>query len=339
MKKRNVILSGIRPTGRSHLGNYIGAYRYFVELSNDPTNECFYFIANYHALTTQNDPKALKEDLNGIVLDFLGAGIDPGKAVIYSQSSVSSIIADLAWILGCLTPVSNLLGMPHFKEKREEAREGAEISENAGLLCYPVLMAADILAVKANLVPVGQDQHPHVELTRDLARRFNAIYGKEVFPVPDLLKGEGLRLSGLKGEGKMSKSEEEDVIYLTDPAGVVKEKIRQAMTDPARKKRNDPGNPEICNIFTFHTLFSDGEEIARITKECRTAEIGCVECKDILTKRLNALLEEIQTRREKFEAEGPDFINELVRKGGIRARRRIQKTLGEVKELVGVPAY
>jgi len=339
MKEKKIVLSGIRPTGKSHLGNLIGAYRYFVELAEDPQNICFYFVANYHALTTHTDPKALRGDLKGIILDFLGAGIDPMKATIYSQSSVSSDIADLAWILACRTSVSSLLGMPHFKEKREKMKKGGEISGNAGLLFYPVLMAADILAPKANLVPVGQDQHPHVEMARDLAHRLNTAYGKEVFPVPDLLEGEGIRLPGLMGHGKMSKSEEKDVIYLIDPARAVKEKILRAVTDPARKKRTDPGNPGVCNIFTFHTLFSAPEEIARVTAECRTAQIGCVECKNILIKNVNALLKTIQTRRAGFEAKGPDFVDEILHKGGARVRRRIRQTIKEVKELAGVPAY
>jgi len=336
MEDKKVILSGIRATGQLHLGNYIGALRFFVELAKNPGNKCFYFIANLHTLTTHTDPELLKKSLHGIVLDFLSAGLNPETATIYAQSSIPEI-TELTWLLSCLTPVNNLMTMPHYKEKG--ANLGKAESPNAGLLTYPVLMAADILAVKANLVPVGQDQHPHVEMTRELARRFNLRYG-QLFPLPDLLEGEGIRLPGLTGHGKMGKSEEgRGVVYLTDSPQIVKGKIRKAATDPQRRTRKDPGDPQICNIFTFHTLFSAPEEIGQLSEGCRTAKIGCIACKDILIGHINEVLGVMRIRRQELEGKGKWFVDEIIHQGGIRAREVIQQTVQEAKELVGVPSY
>ncbi|HDZ85174.1 MAG TPA: tryptophan--tRNA ligase [Candidatus Moranbacteria bacterium] len=237
MKNKDVVLSGIRATGSLHLGNYLGAMKFFAQLSQDGTKDCFFFIANLHTLTTKTDPEDIKRDLKEIVLDYVSIGIDPNVATIFAQSSVPET-CELNWLLGCLASMGDLERMPHFKDKKDK-KEAKREMVNAGLLTYPVLMAADILGPQANLVPVGEDQYPHVELTRELARRFNTIYG-ETFPVPDLLSGEAIRVPGLDGTEKMGKSDY-NTIDLSDSSDVVRKKMAKAMTDPSRKKRSDPG--------------------------------------------------------------------------------------------------
>ncbi|MDO8260793.1 MAG: tryptophan--tRNA ligase, partial [Candidatus Magasanikbacteria bacterium] len=256
-KEKDVVLSGIRATGKLHLGNYLGAMRYFVDLSRDPQKQCYFFIANLHTLTTKTDPESIKHDLLEITLDYLAAGINPETSIIFAQSSVPET-CELSWLLNCITSISALTILPHFKDKKDKMETLGQ-SINSGLLTYPVLMAADILGPKATLVPVGEDQYPHVELTRELARRFNFLYGK-TFPEPQTLKGEDIRVPGLDGTGKMGKSDN-NTIDLIDTQKIIKQKISQAVTDPARIKKTDPGTPEICNIFELHQLMSTGEEI------------------------------------------------------------------------------
>lgn len=334
--QRQVVLSGIRATGQMHLGNYLGAIRYFVDLAQQDDYHCFFFIANLHTLTTPVDPVQMQHDLREIVIDFLAAGLDPERSTIYAQSSVPEI-SELAWLLGCLTPVNNLLGMPHFKEKRDKL-EHLGTSANAGLLTYPVLMAADILAPRANLVPVGEDQHPHVELARDIARRFNAQFGT-LFPIPGLLENAGVRVPSLTGEGKMAKSESDGSILLVDSPESIERKFRQGVTDPARKRRQDPGNPDNCPIFSFHQLLSTPEELRWASHGCRSAEIGCIECKAVVAKHVRQLLEPFQERRREITARGTLFVDEILHDGGKRARARIAETVNEAKRRMGVPEY
>ncbi len=286
------VLSGIRATGKLHLGNYFGAMRYFVELSQDKSKKCFFFIANLHTLTTKMDPDDIKRDLKEIVLDFISVGINPEKSIIFAQSSVPET-CELSWLLNCLTPVAELERMPHFKEKKDKKIALKEII-NAGLLTYPVLMAADILGPRASLVPVGEDQHPHVELTRELARRFNHIYG-ETFPIPELLESEAIRVPGLDGTGKMGKSDQ-NTIDLSDSPKVIKNKIAKAVTDPARIRRKDAGNPDICNIYALHMLMSTGEELKKMRSGCMSAGIGCIECKNIIANNIINILTPIQQK-------------------------------------------
>ncbi|PIR13351.1 tryptophan--tRNA ligase [Candidatus Falkowbacteria bacterium CG11_big_fil_rev_8_21_14_0_20_39_10] len=337
MKKngKQVVLSGIRATGKLHLGNFLGAMRYFVELSQDPAKQCYFFIANLHTLTTRVDPKLIKHDLLEIVLDYLAAGINPENSVIFAQSSVPET-CELSWLLGCITPVSSLTVLPHFKDKKEQM-ESLGQSVNSGILTYPVLMAADILGPRANLVPVGEDQKPHVELTRDLARRFNNLYGP-TFPEPQTLEGEDIRVPGLDGSGKMGKSEG-NTIDLIDTPEVIQTKIARAVTDPARVRRTDPGTPEICNVFGLHQLLSSPEEISYVANGCRIAGIGCLDCKKILSDNVVRLLELFQIRRRELAEKGQSFILDILRDGGQCARAVISETVKEVKEKMGVPAY
>ncbi|MFA6048129.1 MAG: tryptophan--tRNA ligase [Parcubacteria group bacterium] len=335
--ERQIVLSGIRATGKLHLGNYVGALKNFVELSRDEAKKCFYFIANLHTLTTHTNPSELRASVKDIVRDFLACGLDPKVATIYAQSSVPEI-TELSWILSCIAPLNLLTIMPHFKEKRDKLNESG-ITENAGLLTYPILMAADILCVKSELVPVGDDQAPHVEFARELAKKFNDMFG-ELFPMPKFFGGAGLRLPGLDNRGKMSKSEVSSVIYLDDSPDAVWKKLKVAVTDPQRVKRHDPGNPDVCNIFTFHhALETPVGDITRITRECKSGEIGCIECKEILAKVVNDILRPINERREQIIGLGASYIDEVMHDGGLRARKVIQQTVAEAKELVGVPLY
>lgn len=334
---RQIVLSGIRATGRLHLGNYVGAVKNFVELARDETKECFYFIANLHTLTTHTQPLELRESVKDVIRGYLACGLDPEVATIYAQSSIPEI-TELSWVLSCITPLNLLTIMPHFKEKRDKLNESGA-TENAGLLTYPILMAADILCVKSELVPVGDDQAPHVEFARDLARKFNESFG-ELFPLPNFFGGAGLRLPSLDNRGKMSKSEASSVIYLDDSPEDVWKKLKAAITDTQRIKRYDPGNPDVCNIFTFHhALETPVDDIARITKECKSGEIGCVECKQILAKAVNRVLEPINERREQIVRLGTGYIDDVLHDGGLRARKVIQRTVAEAKDLVGIPCY
>jgi len=333
--EKQTVLSGIRATGKLHLGNYLGAIRYFVQLANDSTKDCFFFIANLHTLTTRVDPVAMQNDLKGIVLDYIAAGIDPNQATIFAQSSVPET-SELNWLLACLTTVPELMRMPHFKEKKDKMEDVGETA-NAGLLTYPVLMAADILGPKANLVPVGEDQHPHVELAQELARRFNNNYG-QTFPIPELLEQKAIRVPGLDGSGKMGKSDA-NTIDLSDSPKIIAEKIKVAVTDSNRKRRTDPGDPNKCNIYKLHKLISTEAEMNWTLAGCKNASIGCIECKQVLAQNVIKLLKPMQERRQEITANGTEFVDEILNANGKKARARIAPTVNEVKEKMGVPLY
>lgn len=333
--KKDVVLSGIRATGRLHLGNYLGAMKYFVDLSKDQTKECFFFVANLHTLTTRTSPDEIKKDLLEIILDYVSVGIDPNVSVIFAQSSVPET-CELSWLLSCLSPVADLERMPHYKDKKFNKSLLTE-NDNAGLLTYPVLMAADILGPRANLVPVGEDQHPHVELARELARRFNNYFG-ETFPIPELLAGNPVRVPGLDGSEKMGKSDQ-NTIDLSDSPEIVKMKMAKAKTDTSRVRRNDPGNPAECNVYTFHSMLSTSEEIKEVHNGCVNAGIGCIDCKKIVTNHINQLLEPIQQSRSELVKNGSGYALEILAEGGKRARKVIAKTVVEAKDKMGVPIY
>lgn len=337
-----IVLSGIRATGALHMGNYLGAIRYFVKLQNTPNHQCFYFVANLHTLTTFTEPEHLREHLRDIILDFIACGIDPAISTLYAQSSVPEI-SELNWLLSCLTPADKLLKMTHYAEKREQLEKKAQIV-SAGLLFYPVLMAADILGPCANLVPVGQDQHAHVELAREIARRFNHQYQVNFFPEPKT-SGSGLRVPSLGIAGKMGKSEsaESDVINLRDTEEQVVQKFRVAVTDTARMTKKDPGTPENCNIWAYHVMLSDlfdnFSEREWAHDGCVNATIGCVECKMAVAARVNALLAPIRSARVELDKMPPDFYLQILRDGAARARLRFRETVEKVKEIMGVPTY
>lgn len=325
---KKVVLSGIRATGRLHLGNYLGVLGRFAEMSEDPQYSCYFFVADWHTLTTLDETSSIKNFLSDIILDYLAAGVNPEKATIFVQSNITAT-AELFWILSCLTPKAELERVPTFKEKAQKQPENV----NAGLLNYPVLMAADILGPKANLVPVGKDQLPHLEMTAQIARRFNRIYG-EFFPIPDAMVGNEIIVPGLDGTGKMGKSEG-NAINLTDGPEVIRRKVKIGVTDPARKRRTDCGDPQKCNIFALHTLISKPGEIAYCSEGCRTAAIGCLECKGILANNIIALLQPFQDRRRDLENK-PRLIEGVLAEGNIRAASVIQQTVSEVREKIGL---
>jgi tryptophanyl-tRNA synthetase len=335
MSEKRVILSGIRATGRLHLGNYIGAIRKFVRLAEDPSNTCFFFIANLHTLTTFTDPKALKTNLIEVTLDYIAAGLDPERCTIYAQSSVPET-CELNTLLTNLSPMGDLDRMPHFKEKARKKADGSyDDGTNAGLFQYPILMAADILGPLATHVPVGEDQEVHVEFARSLARRFNNRY-RDLFPIPTVMS-DSIRVPNLRGEGKMSKSGDETVT-LSDSRAEVERKIKAAVTDPQRQRRNDPGDPNVCNIYTIHG-YLDTPSISNLYDGCRNASIGCGDCKHALVECLMKELDPIQERRKKLDQRGEERVREILHVGGMRARRRIRATVEAVKDAMGVPSY
>ncbi len=329
-----IVLSGIRATGRLHLGNYLGALVRFARMSKDPAYRCFFFVADMHTLTTLKEAEEIKSHLPEIVLDYLAAGVDPDRSSIYVQSSVPQV-AELAWYLSCLTPVGDLERQPTFKDKR--AKQPQDV--NAGLLNYPVLMTADILGSRANLVPVGEDQRSHLELTKEIARRFNRRYG-EFFPIPDGLTQEMILVPGLssmdeRGEfPKMGKSDG-NTINLADSEEEMWGKIRVAPTDPQRKRRNDPGNPKHCAIFALHEMVSNLDQLKWSENGCETGSISCLECKRVLTENISGLLYEFHARRKEFSAK-PELISEILEAGRAAAETRFNETIKEVRKRMGI---
>lgn len=325
--EQKVILSGMRPTaGRIHLGNYHGALENWVRLQD--AYRCFFMIADWHALSTMYlDTSALRRNVREMAIDFLSAGLDPAKCVIFVQSRVPEH-AELHLILSMLTPLGWLERVPTYKEQLRELEE-REIA-TYGFLGYPVLQAADILVYKAHGVPVGQDQVPHIELTREIARRFNHLYGP-VFPEPEALLTEARVLPGLDGR-KMSKSYD-NYIALAAPEEEVRQRVMSMVTDPARVRRDDPGHPEVCNVFAFHRVYSP-DRLAEIEEACRGGRIGCVACKKDLAARLNAALAPIREKRRELEAD-PRRVEEVLEDGNRRARAVAARTLEAVRAAVG----
>ena len=322
-----MVVSGARPTGRQHLGNYHGALKNWVRLQGD--YGCFFFVADWHALTTdyaRHEPIA--ENTVEMVLDWLAVGLDPGRSTIFQQSAVREH-AELALLLGMLTPVPWLERNPTYKEQREQLTD-RDLS-TFGFLGYPVLQAADILMYKADAVPVGIDQAPHIELTREIARRFNGLY-RPIFPEPATLLTDTPKILGTDGR-KMSKSYG-NAIYLTDPPAEVHGKLARMVTDPRRVRRHDPGDPNDCPAYlSFHRLYCTPEELRYQEEGCRTAAIGCLECKEITIKHVQAELEPIRARRATLE---PDDARAALEAGNARARAVATETMAEVRAAMGL---
>jgi tryptophanyl-tRNA synthetase len=318
------VLSGMQPSGLLHLGNLMGALDNWRKLQDE--YECHYFIADWHALTTSySDTSNIRNYSHEMVLDWLAAGLDPEKAVLFQQSLVPEH-AVLHVLLSMSIPLPWLERVPSYKEKMDEVKD--RDMNTYGFLGYPVLQAADILIYKANFVPVGIDQLPHLELTREICRRFNQLYGG-VFPEPQPLMTEYPKLPGTDGR-KMSKSYN-NCLYLSDNPEDLTKKVMQMITDPARVRRQDPGNPEICPLFALNKIFAPKEWCAHITAECPRAGIGCVDDKKELLKHLLAYLKPIQDRRKDLAAH-PKKISEIIREGSSKARAIAAKTLAEVNE-------
>lgn len=323
MNKRPRVLSGMRPTGKLHLGNLVGALQNWIKLQDK--YDSFHFVADWHMLTTEYaNTSELQSNIQEMVTDWLAVGLDPQKSTLFVQSRLLEH-AELFLILSMLTPLGWLERVPTYKEQLENIKD--RDIHTFGFLGYPVLQAADILMYKAGYVPVGEDQVPHVELTREIARRFNQFYG-EVFPEPQSLLTPSPRLRGTDGR-KMSKSYD-NAIFLSDPPDVVEEKVRGMMTDPARKRRQDPGDPEKCPVFDHHKIFSPPDLIQRIDRECRTAEIGCVECKKLMAHHLNEYLAPIQEKRKIYERD-PQKVWDVLAAGTGKARCVAQETMREVR--------
>jgi len=325
-KKR--ILSGMRSTGHLHLGNLHGALANWKKMQDE--YECFYFIADWHALTSDYDNTGpIQGYVTEIFLDWLSVGLSPEKCTLFVQSHIKEH-AELFLLLSMITPLPWLERNPTYKEQIAELKN-KDLS-TFGFLGYPVLQAADIIIYKANGVPVGIDQAPHVELTREIARRFNYFYG-DIFPIPDTILTETPKILGLDRR-KMSKSYN-NAIFLSDPPEVVREKVAQMITDPQRARRADPGNPDVCNVFSFHKMYSDKETVARVDRECRRAEIGCVECKQIMAENLIKTLEPIREKRAYYEAR-PDELRQIIEEGDKAARTVARSTMEQVRGAVKI---
>lgn len=323
-KKR--VFSGMQPSGEAHLGNYLGALRRWVEMQDD--YECIWCIVDDHAITAGGDPARMPAQVVDLAISFLAVGLDPDRAIIFVQSDVHEH-TELAWLLNAVTPVGELERMTQYKDKAQRFE-----SIPAGILNYPVLQAADILLYKAGAVPVGEDQRQHLELTREIARKFNTVYG-ETFPEPEALIDESVgRILGLDGEAKMSKSLGNTVGILAEPDEIWA-RVRTAVTDPQRVRRSDPGRPEMCNVFTLHTFFTRGEARAEIDRRCRTADIGCVECKRILADNVGETFAPFRERARYYRAH-PGEVRRILDEGAERARAIARRTMAEVRARMGL---
>jgi len=319
------VFSGARPTGRQHVGNYLGAIQNYVSLQED--YNCVYCIVDIHSLTTLEDTAQLKENIYEMVLDWLAAGLDPKKSILFVQSHVPEVM-ELHTLLSMLTPLGWLLRVPTFKEKARMQPHNV----NYGLVGYPVLMTADIILYKAEVVPVGEDQLPHLELAREIARRFNSTFGP-TFPEPQAKLTSFPLVIGLDGVQKMGKSYDNQIELAATPEETL-QRVLTAVTDPARRYRSDPGHPEVCNVYRLHNFFNP-ERVEGIAIQCRAADIGCVDCKTLLAKGINDALAAFRERRASLSAK-PEYVLEVLADGACRAQAIAKETLEEVKEKMGL---
>lgn len=326
--KKGRVFSGARPTGRQHLGNYLGAIQNYVALQDD--YECIYCIVDLHALTTVDTTENLRQNVYEMALDWLAAGIRPEESIIFVQSQVAEV-TELHTILSMVTPLGKLTDLPTFKEKARQQ----PYNINYGLVGYPVLMTADIVLYKADSVPVGVDQAPHIEFAREVVRSFNYRYNTDVLIEPQMKATQVPKVLGIDGEAKMSKSLNNH-IELASTTEETKERVMQMVTDPARLRRKDPGNPDICNVFSMHKVFSSSEEVAMVDTECRRAGIGCVQCKQLFARNLNNHLAPFRERRSDL-AQDPGSVWDILKEGKKRAQAIASQTMADVREAVGLP--
>jgi tryptophanyl-tRNA synthetase len=320
------IFSGIQPSGDLHIGNYLGAVRNWVKLQD--RYECIYCVVDYHAITGMYEPEDLRRRTRDMAISLLAAGLDPEKCTLFVQSMVPEH-TELAWIFNTVTPLGELERQTQFKDKASRQE-----SVLAGILNYPVLQAADILVYRAELVPVGEDQIQHLELSREVARRWNAKFGVNYFPEPQPLLTPTRRIMGLDGQAKMSKSLG-NTVGLLESSEAVWEKLRPAVTDPARVRRTDPGTPEVCNIYHLHQAFSDPTTVEQVATKCRTAAWGCIDCKRVLWESMMQELTPIRARAEELRAR-PDYVTDVLHAGAEHCRAIARETLREVKEHMGL---
>lgn len=328
MSKKGRVFSGARPTGRQHLGNYLGAIQNYVVLQDD--YDCIYCIVDIHALTTVDTTADLKQNTYEMALDWLAAGIRPDESIVFIQSHVPQV-TELHTFLSMVTPLGKLTDLPTFKEKVRHNPNNV----NYGLVGYPVLQAADIVLYKADTVPVGVDQAPHIEFAREVVRSFNYRYSTDVLVEPQAKHTEIPKVIGIDGKEKMSKSLNNHIELAATPEETTK-RVMQMVTDPARVMRTDPGNPDVCNVYSMHKIFSNQEEINMVNVECRRAGIGCVDCKKLLARNLNAHLEPFRARRAEI-AQNPGAVWDILRDGGKRARGIAEGVMGEVRAAIGLP--
>jgi tryptophanyl-tRNA synthetase len=325
-KKR--ILSGMRPTGPLHLGNLHGALANWINMQEH--YDCFFFIADWHALTSDyEDTGNIAEYVRNMLIDWLSAGLLPDKSTLFIQSRIKEH-AELFLVLSMITPVPWLERNPTYKDQIVQL-SNKDLS-TFGFLGYPVLQAADIIMYKAYGVPVGVDQVPHVEITREIARRFNHFYG-EVFPEPESILTQTPKILGIDRR-KMSKSYN-NAIFLSDSPDEISAKVAKMLTDPQRARKSDPGDPDVCNVYEFHKLYSDSQNVERINRECRTAEIGCVECKEIMARHLINALEPMREKRAYYETR-PNLVDEIIEDGCEKARKVARQTMAEVKAAIKI---
>jgi len=328
MAKKGRVFSGARPTGRQHLGNYLGAIQNYVALQAD--YDCVYCIVDVHALTTVETTQDLKQNTMEMVLDWLAAGIRPEESIVFVQSHVPQVM-ELHTYLSMVTPFGKLTDLPTFKDKVRQQPENV----NYGLLGYPVLMSADIVLYKADVVPVGIDQAPHLEFARETVRSFNYRYKTKVLIEPQAKHTEVKKVLGIDGVEKMSKSLNNHIEIAATPEETTA-RVREMVTDPARMKRTDPGNPDICNVYTMHKIFSPQADVEMVNVECRRAGIGCVDCKKLLAKNMNQHLEPLRAKRAEFAAK-PGYMQDVLNDGAKRACVIAEKTMQEVREAIQLP--
>lgn len=320
------LFSGIQPSGELHIGNYLGAIRNWVRMLTE--YDSIFCIVDYHAITIAYEVETMQERIVNAAAECIACGLDPDKCTMFVQSHVPEH-TELAWIFNSVTPMGDLGRMTQFKEKSQQHKQNV----NVGLFDYPVLQAADILVYKAEAVPVGEDQVQHIELSRRVARAFNSRYG-ETFPEPFHITPSIGRIMGLDGKSKMSKSLRNH-ISLSDSEEVIKKKLATAVTDVNRKRRSDPGNPELCNIFTLHKLLSKESEVEYVNVECRRAGIGCIECKMILAENMNSELEPIREKSKELK-EHPQQVREVLEAGRQRCKPIAAETVQEAKTKMGL---
>lgn len=327
-KKRGRVFSGARPTGRQHLGNYLGAIKNYVSLQD--TYECIYCIVDLHALTTMESTHDLRDNTRQMTLDWLAAGIRPEETIVFVQSHVPQV-TELHTILSMVVGLGKLTDLPTFKDKVRQQPHNI----NYGLVGYPVLMTADIALYKAEFVPVGVDQAPHLEFAREVVRSFNFRYSTNVLIEPQMKSTETPKVLGTDGKRKMSKSLNNHIELAATPQETM-ERVMTMVTDPQRVRRSDPGDPDVCNVFSMHKIFSKEEEIEMINLECRRAGIGCVDCKKIFSKNLNTYLEPFRARRAE-SASDPDHVWDVLQDGAKRAKQIAEQTMKEVRSAVELP--
>lgn len=328
MTPKGRVFSGARPTGRQHLGNYLGAIQNYVALQDN--YECVYCIVDVHALTTVDTTRNLQHNTYEMALDWLAAGIRPEESIVFVQSAVTEVM-ELHTYFSMVTPLGKLTDLPTFKEKVRHQPHNI----NYGLVGYPVLMAADITLYKADTVPVGVDQAPHIEFTREIVRSFNHRYSTDVLIEPQMKATQVPKVLGIDGQQKMSKSLNNHIEISASPEETTT-RVMQMVTDPQRVRRDDPGNPDICNVFSMHKIFSTAEEVESINTECRRAGIGCVQCKQKYAANLNRELEPFRERRMQL-AQDEDLVWDVLDDGQKRARHIAQETMDEVRAAIGLP--